>query len=60
MVLNLWRKDFLQGQFALAAKTMGWELFQVQDWSGLIQFAREFSRRKYGKARKSGGRNHIA
>jgi hypothetical protein len=53
MVLNLWSDQFLQGPFAKASKKLGWEMFGVRDWSGLLEFAREFSKRKYGQ-RKAG------
>lgn len=47
MVLNLPTKHFLKSVFARTSQDMGWELFRVTDWSELLQFAREFARRKY-------------
>ena len=52
MVLNLYRKEFLERPFGQAVARMGWELFRVTDWSELLQFAREFARLKYGRSRK--------
>ena len=49
MVLNLYNKSFLENEFSKACKNMGWEMFMVTDWSGLLQFAREFARLKYGQ-----------
>ena len=49
MVLNLYSQAFFDRPFAKSAKKMGWELFRVTDWSELLQFAREFSRLKYGR-----------
>lgn len=48
MVLNLYSQAFFDRPFAKSVRKMGWELFRVTDWSELLQFAREFSRLKYG------------
>ena len=52
MVLNLYRKEFLQNKFSQRCRQLGWEMFMVKDWSGLLEFARQFSRMKYGQLRK--------
>jgi len=49
MVLQLYNDSFLQGPFAKQARQMGWEMFRVNDWSGLLDFARKFSKLKYGR-----------
>lgn len=49
MVLNLYSDRFLKAGFAVDAKRIGWEMFMVSDWSGLLEFAQEFSRLKYGQ-----------
>jgi hypothetical protein len=43
-----WRRD----KGLLAAEKMGWAIFAVTDWEKLVAFAREFSRRVYGKTGK--------
>lgn len=56
MVLNLWNESFLQNAFSQSAKKLGWEMFMVKDWSGLLSFAREFAKLKYGRKKGKAGR----
>ena len=53
MVLNLYNESFLSSPFAESVKAMDWKLFMVKDWSGLLEFAREFAKIKYGSGRKA-------
>lgn len=48
MVLNLYYEGFLDMPFCQEVKKMGWEIFRIEDWSGLLAFARDFAKRKYG------------
>ena len=49
MVLNLYNESFLRNTFSQEAQALGWEMSMVTDWSGLLEFARKFARRKFGK-----------
>lgn len=50
MVLNLWNEKSLELPFYKECYQMGWSISLVKDWSGLVEFAREFSRLKFGEA----------
>lgn len=56
MVLNLWDRGFMESQFSQAVKSLGWDMFEVKDWSGLLDFAREFAKLKYGQSRRKAAR----
>lgn len=51
MVLNLWGdwKDIAE---LVKASEQGWSLHRVQNWEQLVEFARAFSRAKYGGGRE--------
>lgn len=49
MVLNLYSRDVLKRVFYKNAREMGWSVFRVSDWEGLVGFAKEFARLKYGE-----------
>jgi hypothetical protein len=48
LVLNLWR-EWQQTPVLVQAKNEGWDIHSVQTWEQLVEFARAFSRAKYGK-----------
>lgn len=48
LVLNLWR-DWQQTPVLVRASQEGWDVHRVQTWEQLVEFARAFSRTKYGK-----------
>lgn len=48
MVLNLWNEKFLKNAFSQTCREMGWEIYLIKGWDGLLDFAKDFSRRKYG------------
>lgn len=48
LVLNLYRADTLKNKFYQTARQIGWSTFRVNDWEGLVGFAKEFARLKYG------------
>lgn len=50
LVLNLWR-DWQQTPVLVRASQEGWDVHRVQTWEQLVEFARAFSRTKYGKER---------
>lgn len=56
MVLNLYNETFFKTPFCAASRQMGWEIFRVTDWSGLLEFAREFARLKYGSRKPRRGK----
>ena len=47
-VLNLWSPDWQHNAELVMANQMGWEIFVIREWEDLAQFAKEFSKRKYG------------
>ena len=47
MVLNLWQ-DWQQNATLLRAHEQGWHIHRVQTWDQLAEFARAFSKEKYG------------
>lgn len=48
LVLNLWQ-DWQKTPVLVRANKEGWEVHRVQTWEQLVDFARAFSRAKYGK-----------
>jgi hypothetical protein len=48
LVLNLWQ-DWQKTAVLVQANKEGWEVHRVQDWEQLVEFARAFSRAKYGE-----------
>lgn len=48
MVLNLYSEKTLEHPFYDRVRDLGWGVFRVSDWEGLVDFAREFARLKYG------------
>jgi hypothetical protein len=48
LVLNLWR-DWQDTPDLVRANKEGWDVHCVQTWEQLVEFARAFSRAKYGK-----------
>ena len=50
MVLNLWR-DWTETPDLVKASKQGWSIHRVQTWEQLVEFARAFSRTKYGGSR---------
>lgn len=48
MVLNLYSEKTLELPFYDRVRELGWSVFRVSDWAGLVDFAREFARLKYG------------
>ncbi|MEW6128500.1 MAG: vWA domain-containing protein [Acidobacteriota bacterium] len=46
-VLNLWN-DWQQTPKLVQAHQQGWDIHRVQNWTQLVEFARAFSRAKYG------------
>lgn len=48
LVLNLWR-DWQQTSELVRAHKEGWDIYPVQTWEQLVEFARAFSKAKYGK-----------
>ena len=50
MVLNLWNEKSLEKPYFKQCFDMGWSISLVKDWSGLVEFAREFSRLKFGES----------
>lgn len=47
-VLNLWN-DWQKTPKLVQANQQGWDIHRVQNWNQLVEFARAFSRAKYGK-----------
>jgi hypothetical protein len=52
MVLNLWQ-EWQQNATLVRAHEQGWQIHPVQTWDQLVEFARAFSKEKYGE-QKSG------
>jgi hypothetical protein len=48
LVLNLWQ-DWQKTPDLIRASKEGWDLHRVQTWEQLVEFARAFSRAKYGR-----------
>ena len=48
MVLNLWQ-DWRQNATLVRAHEEGWQIHRVQTWDQLVEFARAFSKEKYGE-----------
>jgi hypothetical protein len=48
MVLNLWQ-DWQQNATLVRAHEQGWQIHCVQTWGQLVEFARAFSKEKYGE-----------
>lgn len=48
MVLNLWQ-DWQQNATLVRAHEQGWQVHRVQTWDQLVEFARAFSKEKYGE-----------
>jgi hypothetical protein len=48
LVLNLWN-DWQKIPVLMRAHNEGWDVHRVQDWQQLVEFARAFSKAKYGK-----------
>lgn len=63
LVLSLHFQDrFMKQEFAQRAVALGWDIFMVNDFSSMVDFAREFARKKYqqssdrpAKGAKNGG-----
>lgn len=51
MVLNLWQ-DWQKTPVLVRASEQGWSVHRVQTWEQLVEFARAFSRAKYGMENK--------
>lgn len=52
MVLNM-SEGYLKQPFFVEAARMGWNIFPVSDWQGMVDFAREFARLKYSDQKGS-------
>ncbi|MGB8645396.1 MAG: VWA domain-containing protein [Anaerolineae bacterium] len=48
LALNLY-KEWEQDPALARAHAMGWEIYRVRDWAGLVEFARQFAARRYGE-----------
>ena len=48
LVLNLWQ-DWQRTPVLVRASKEGWDVHRVQTWEQLVEFARAFSKAKYGK-----------
>ncbi|MBX9702343.1 MAG: hypothetical protein K2X74_23095, partial [Acetobacteraceae bacterium] len=49
LVLNL-VEEWQDNPFCVQAHALGFDVYRVQDWAQLEQFARAFSSKKYGQA----------